>query len=87
MRREKAFELIGRIAVFRQDNVLCISQEKTIYNWQKGDECKVMGYMELEQNPVLVVAQGPDFFDIDDIPIMEISEELDFSRENICLAQ
>lgn len=79
MKREDAYKLIGLTARFRRDNVMFSNKEVTAFNWEKGQECDVVGFMELDNKPALVVRVGEGGYDLEDISLHVIGRELDFS--------
>lgn len=76
MKKSEVMNLIGNMVKFKRDNILFSDHRNTFYNWKKGEECTVIGYVELEQTPKLLVCSNG--FDFEEIELRKVHKELEF---------
>ena len=76
MKKNQVMTLIGSTVNFKRDNVMFSDHRNTFYRWRKGEACKVLGYVELEGTPKLIIGVGSEF-DFEEIELRKVEKELD----------
>lgn len=78
MNKQQACDLIGQTITFKRDNVMFSDNRNTFYTWKKGEECRVLGYVETP-DPTVLLGIGSDFFDFQEVPLRHADRDLETS--------